>query len=111
MDKTIRLDYGEIEPVLEAVLLQHGFSNERARLCARLFAETSLDGVYSHGLNRIPLFLQMIKKGLVKPGNNPSLVKSLNNFEVWDGKLGPGNLNAWVSMDRAVHLAGQPRRI
>jgi 3-dehydro-L-gulonate 2-dehydrogenase len=105
MDKNIRLDFEEIRAVLESALLKHGFDNVRASLCARLFTETSLDGVYSHGLNRFPLFLQAIEKGIVKPGNEPSLVRSLNNFENWDGNLGPGNLNAWASMDRAIQLA------
>ena len=105
MDKTIRLDYSEIEPVLEAVLLKHGFSIERACLCARLFAETSLDGVYSHGLNRFPLFIRMVEKGIFIADNEPSLVRSLNHFENWDGNLGPGNLNAWACMDRAITLA------
>jgi 3-dehydro-L-gulonate 2-dehydrogenase len=92
MNKTIRLDYSEIVPVLEAVLLKYGFSNNRASLCARLFTETSLDGVYSHGLNRFPLFLDAVEKGIVKPGNEPTLVRALNNFENWDGNLGPGFL-------------------
>jgi len=105
MEKTIRLEFSEIEPVLEAALLKHGFGNERASLCASLFAETSLDGVYSHGLNRFPVFLQMVEKGIVRPGNEPSMVHSLNNFETWDGNLGPGNLNAWACMGRAIELA------
>ena len=105
MDKIMRLDYSEIEPVLESALLKHGFSGDRASLCASLFTETSLDGVYSHGLNRFPLFLQMVEEGIVKPGNEPSMIHSLNNFETWDGNLGPGNLNAWTCMDRAIQLA------
>ena len=64
MGRIIRLDCAEIQAVLEAALLKHGFGKSRAGLCARLFAETSLDGVYSHGLNRFPLFLSMIKKGV-----------------------------------------------
>ncbi|MFC1778195.1 Ldh family oxidoreductase, partial [Pseudomonadota bacterium] len=105
MEKTIRLEFSEIEPVLESALLKHGFGNDRASHCARLFTETSLDGVYSHGLNRFPVFLQMVEKGIVRPGNEPSVVHSLNNFETWDGNLGPGNLNAWACMDRAIQLA------
>jgi len=107
MNNTIRLDYSEIEPVLESILRDHGFSEDRAALCARLFTETSLDGVYSHGLNRFPLFIDSVRKGIVKPGNKPSLVRSLNNFENWDGNLGPGNLNAWACMDRTIQLARQ----
>ena len=101
----MRLDYSEIEPVLKAILLNHGFSIEKAGLCAQLITETSLDGVYSHGLNRFPVFIDSVQKGIVKPGNEPTLLKSLNNFENWDGNLGPGNLNAWFCMDRAICLA------
>ena len=95
MNNSIHLDYSEIESVLQSVLLRHGFSDKRAGLCARLFTETSLDGVYSHGLNRFPQFIDSVQKGIVKPGNEPSLIRSSNNFETWDGNLGPGNLNAW----------------
>jgi 3-dehydro-L-gulonate 2-dehydrogenase len=101
----MRLDYSELEPVLKSILLRHGFSADRADLCARLFAETTLDGVYSHGLNRFPVFIDSVKSGIVKPGNEPTLRKSLNNFENWDGNLGPGNLNAWFCMERAIQLA------
>ena len=105
MSGTIRLDYSEIETVLESILLRHGFSAGRAGLCARLFTETSLDGVYSHGLNRFPGFIGSVRKGVVKAGNSPSLIRSLSNFENWDGNLGPGNLNAWHCMDRTIQLA------
>ena len=36
------------------ILLERGMSSERAELCARLFGETDLDGVYSHGLRLSP---------------------------------------------------------
>ena len=100
-----RLGYEEVKLTLIKVLLHHGFSEDRADLCSTLFTETTLDGVYSHGLNRFPLFIQYVKKGLVKPGEEPSLIQSLNNFEKWDGNTGPGNLNAWFCMDRAIRLA------
>jgi len=100
-----RLGYEEIKVTLIRVLLHHGFSQERADRCATLFTETTLDGVYSHGLNRFPLFIRFVEKGLVRPGEEPSLIQSLNNFEIWDGNLGPGNLNAWFCMDRAIRLA------
>ena len=101
----MRLDYSEIEPVLKSILLQHGFSAERASLCAQLITETSLDGVYSHGVNRFPLCIESVQKGIVKTDNEPTMLKAFNNFENWDGNLGPGNLNAWFCMERAIHLA------
>ena len=102
---SMRLNRSEIEPVLTSVLLQHGFAPERAKLCAHLFTETTLDGVYSHGLNRFPVFIDTVRQGIVRPDDEPTLVRAVNNFETWDGNLGPGNLNAWTCMGRAIGLA------
>jgi 3-dehydro-L-gulonate 2-dehydrogenase len=87
------------------VLLKTGFTKDRAGLCASLFAQTSLDGVYSHGLNRFPLFIDYIKKGFVHIHAMPEKMESLSALERWDGNLGPGNLNAYFCMNRAVKLA------
>lgn len=103
--KSNRHSYRKIQDLLEQILLKHGFTGRRAELCARLFAETSLDGIYSHGLNRFPLFIENVRKGVIRPDKEPSLLRSVHHFEKWDGNLGPGNLNAWFCMDRAVNLA------
>lgn len=81
-------------------------SQERAELCARLFAETSRDGVYSHGINRFPAFIRNIQQGHIHPNAEPACVEALGtNIERWDGNLGPGNLNAYACMQRAIDLA------
>jgi 3-dehydro-L-gulonate 2-dehydrogenase len=103
----MRVPFPELKRQLERVLLQVGFSPDRARVCARLFAETDRDGVYSHGLNRFPRFLEYIAKGYVDVQAEPEQVAGLGALEVWDGHLGPGNLNARVAMNRAIDLARQ----
>jgi 3-dehydro-L-gulonate 2-dehydrogenase len=103
----MRVPFPELKKQLERVLLQVGFKPDRARVCARLFAETDRDGVYSHGLNRFPRFLEYIAKGYVDIQAEPTQVAGLGALEVWDGKLGPGNLNARVAMNRAIDLARQ----
>jgi 3-dehydro-L-gulonate 2-dehydrogenase len=101
----MRLQPVQIEPVLVAGLRGRGFEADRAALCARLFVETSLDGVYSHGLNRFPPFLAAIDRGHVVPDNEPVCVRESGAFETWDGRLGPGNLNARAAMGRAIERA------
>jgi 3-dehydro-L-gulonate 2-dehydrogenase len=101
----MRVPFPELKKQLDRVLLQVGFSPDRARVCARLFAETDRDGVYSHGLNRFPRFLEYIRQGQVDIHAEPEQVAGLGALEVWDGKRGPGNLNARVAMSRAIDLA------
>src|SRR5262249_36973433 len=102
-----RIAYQEVYETLLQILLKLGFSGWRAQLCARLFTEASCDGVYSHGVNRFPRFRQMIESGVVDVQAEPVLAAQLGAVERWDGKCGPGNLNAFVSMERAIALSRQ----
>jgi len=101
----MRIPYDELFDGLLRVLLNLNFEQQRARLCARLFAEASRDGVYSHGLNRFPQFARMIRNGIIAVDAEPELVARSGSLERWDGKRGPGNLNAYRCMDRAIALS------
>ncbi|HEX8146470.1 MAG TPA: 3-dehydro-L-gulonate 2-dehydrogenase [Pyrinomonadaceae bacterium] len=103
----MRVSYEELQQTLRRALLKVGFEDGRAELCARLIAETDRDGVYTHGLNRFPRFLEMVGKGVVDVNARPSCVESHGGLERWDGRSGPGNLNAHELMARAVELARQ----
>jgi 3-dehydro-L-gulonate 2-dehydrogenase len=100
-----RIPYEEVEDRLATVLERLGFDGDHARLCARLFAETSRDGVYSHGLNRFPRFVEQIRQGVVDPRARAERVAGWGAIERWDGRGGPGNLNARACMDRTLALA------
>ena len=101
----MRVSYDELHQTLRRVLVEVGFGRGRADLCARLFAETDLDGVYTHGLQRFPRFLEQIRRGLVDIHASPELVTGAGALERWDGRRGPGNLNAHASMRRAIELS------
>jgi 3-dehydro-L-gulonate 2-dehydrogenase len=101
----MRIPYPELLETLTGSLLRRGFTADRAALCARLFAETTRDGVYSHGVNRFPRFLRMIANGSIDIHAQPTLVAAAGALERWDGQCGPGNLNAHASMARAIGIA------
>ena len=100
----LRVPYGDLFDALVQALLTLGFESQRARLCAQLFAQATCDGVYSHGLNRFPLFVSTIRNGLVDIHASPALVSAAGSLERWDGNAGPGNLNAHSCMARAIAL-------
>lgn len=99
-----RISFEEVESRLANILRGIGFSEARAWLCARLFTETTCDGVYSHGVNRFARFVAMVRNGSVDPAAEPKVVASFGAVERWDGQCGPGNLNAWAAMERAIEL-------
>jgi 3-dehydro-L-gulonate 2-dehydrogenase len=103
----LRIPFNDLNDALANALRNLGFELSRARLCARLFAETSRDGVYSHGLNRFPRFVEQIRNGVVDIHARPDCVASCGALERWHGRRGPGNLNAHACMERAIALCRQ----
>src|SRR5579871_6311984 len=103
----MRVPYSQLFETLERTLLKEGLKRSRANRCAELFAQSSRDGVYSHGLNRFPLFIAMIRTGVVDINATPELVSACGPIERWDGRVGPGNLTAFHCMERAIDLARQ----
>ena len=100
-----RIPFEEVQGTLAAVLRHLGFVAHRADLCARLFAETTCDGVYTHGINRFPRFVAMVREGTIDVNAEPARVAQLGALERWDGRSGPGNLNAYAAMERAIALS------
>jgi 3-dehydro-L-gulonate 2-dehydrogenase len=102
-----RIPFEQVQETLAAVLGRVGFAPARAQTCARLFAETTCDGVYSHGINRFPRFITMVRNGNIDPNAEPVTVARFGGLERWDGRRGPGNLNARAAMERAIALSRQ----
>lgn len=101
----MRVPFQELVDTFSIILEKHGFPSERAGKCAMLFAKSSLDGVASHGLNRFPQFLDMVRDKWVNPNAEPEREFDIPVFERWNGHLGPGMLLAEFSMDRAINMA------
>jgi len=99
-----RISFEEVQQTLAAVLRKLGFAANRAETCARLFAETTRDGVYTHGINRFPRFVATIRNGRVDALAEPEVVGRFGALERWDGHRGAGNLNALAAMERAIAL-------
>ena len=100
-----RIPFDDVLAQLAAILSKLGFSAPRARACARLFAETTCDGVYTHGINRFPRYVATIRNGSVVVDAEPVRLAAHGALERWDGRRGPGNLNALAGMDRALALS------
>lgn len=102
-DKRIPLE--EVVEKLSAILLKLGFDETSANRCAIIFATNSLEGIYSHGLNRFPRFVEYVKKGLVNVDAKPKKIAQAGALEQWDGNLAAGPLNATAMTNRSIELA------
>jgi 3-dehydro-L-gulonate 2-dehydrogenase len=99
------INFPDLESTLQKLFVAYDFTPEKASLLARVYSESTLDGVYSHGINRVPLFIEYIKKGVVNIDAEAECANTFGLMERWDGHLGPGIINATKCMNRAIELA------
>ena len=100
-----RVAYEEMVAQFARVLEKKGFTAADARDAAVIFAQNSLAGVFSHGLNRFPRVVSYLEKGEIDPSARATCEFAMGAVERWDGHRGFGPLNAKRAMDRACELA------
>jgi 3-dehydro-L-gulonate 2-dehydrogenase len=100
-----RIQFSEMKSTIKQAFLNAGMPEEKAEICARIHTESSRDGVYSHGLNRVERFVEYLHKGWVDGHAEPTLQSSLGTMEIYNGNMGPGILNALFAMNRATEIA------
>ena len=95
----------EMQSVLATLFTKYNFPQEQAKTLARIHTESTIDGIYSHGINRIPVFIDYVKKGLINIDTTASKVTAMGSIERWDGNRASGVLNAIKCTNRAVDMA------
>ncbi|MBD2785224.1 3-dehydro-L-gulonate 2-dehydrogenase [Xenorhabdus sp. DI] len=103
----MQVTFEQLKEQFTQVLLARGVQAETANACAEMFASTTEFGVYSHGVNRFPRFIQQLDAGHIIPDAKPVRVASLGAIEQWDAQQAIGNLTARQMMNRATELAAE----
>jgi 3-dehydro-L-gulonate 2-dehydrogenase len=97
--------FDELKQEIKRVLIKLNFPEEKAELCADIFASNSRDGVYSHGLTRFPVFVEYVQDGTVRIDAEPEVLGRTGVIEHWSGNYAPGMYAASLAMKRAIELA------
>ena len=101
----MKLSFEELKETCKRILVRLSFNENKAERCAEIFASNSRDGVYSHGLNRFPVFVDYVKQGLIDFNAEPFLEEKIGKLEIWNGRRGVGMYNASLCMQHAISLA------
>ena len=97
----------EMQDRFTGILCKEGFTEDRALACAAIITNNSVDGIYTHGVNRFARLVHYVKGGFIRPAASPSLQNKFGAIEQWNGNLGPGPLNAVHATNTAMSLAEQ----
>ena len=95
----------EVRDCLLRVLLSRGCPQNHAETVAVEMARNSLEGVYTHGVNRFSRLIRNIDEGIVCMDVEPVPVHTFGAIASMDGQMGLGVVNAKIAMAHALSLA------
>jgi LDH2 family malate/lactate/ureidoglycolate dehydrogenase len=90
-----------------AMFLSAGMREADAALIAGGLVKANLRGVDSHGVSRIPMYLERLSRGLVNPRPEVKVTKVAGAVAHVDGDDGMGFVASDVAMNAACDLAGE----
>lgn len=96
-----------LEDFAIALLEASGFRSDYARQTAELLVWANLRGADSHGILRIPRYIEMVEQGIVNGRAEPKFTRQFGAIAVLDGDRVPGASGMVMASDKAVQLAGQ----
>ena len=95
----------ELKSFSVRLLMAGGFSEADAEQTADLLVWANLRGVDSHGVLRIPRYIEMIEEKIMTSGGAPTVVREHGAIAVLDGGKGPGAVGMNAAVEQAEKLA------
>lgn len=90
---------------IQSILTGHGVPPENAHIVANCLVLADLRGVDTHGINRIPSYIERIRQGVLDATASPALSQLTPVVAQVDGRNGFGFLAAHTGMARAIEMA------
>lgn len=98
------IDADELIEIAKKLFESEGLPSEDASTIARDLVAANLRGLDSHGVSRIPMYLERIRKGVVNPTPDIKVEKVTNAVAKVDGDAGMGFITGHQAMDVAMDL-------
>lgn len=93
-----------LENICKKLLTAAGVPEAEALIVSSVLVDTTLDGIDTHGISRLPIYLSRLLNGRIN--SKPTINKEINGAVASvDGDNGLGQLVAYHSMDLAIDLA------
>ena len=99
------ITYAQMRETLQRLFLKYGLPRDRTEICSEIITESTFDGIFSHGINMVPGFMDRIQRGLIAVEAEPNRTARSGVIEQWDGKCGIGIYNARAATLRAMEIA------
>jgi hydroxycarboxylate dehydrogenase B len=101
----MRIEAGPLQKVAATIIEAAGSSAEEADQVAMRLVEANLTGHDSHGVIRVPQYVDAVKKGAVVPNQRAALLSETEVAGVLDGQFGYGQVVGAQAVEAAIARA------
>lgn len=89
------------------ILRKVGLSTDEATYVASLLVESEMRGRVTHGIMRLPMYVELIKSNAINPTPKIVTIKDENSVAILDGDHGIGQIVATKAFDMAIIKASK----
>ena len=99
------VDPGRLQRFTAAVCARAGSPADVADVVAEHLVRANLSGHDSHGVARLPGYVDLIDDGVLDPGARPAILNARNSTALFDARSGFGLYSTRVALDWAIEAA------
>jgi L-2-hydroxycarboxylate dehydrogenase (NAD+) len=106
-DQSVTIPSEELEKWLQQVFENHRLPPSDARTAARALVKASLRGVDSHGVARVPMYCERLRRGVANPTPDITVTRVAPAAVLVDGDNGLGLVVGRRAMAEAIAIAAE----
>ena len=90
----------KIKKIVKKIFIKHNLTNKHSEICTEYLIKAELVGAPSHGLARLKMYCERIKKKTINPRANIKIKKISNSITHIDGK----NCIGFIAADIGIKI-------
>lgn len=103
----LMIDVEDLQRFMKLSFVKLGVREEDAEICAQILIASDLRGIESHGVGRLRMYVDRIRKGLIEINSQFEIVRESPTTAVVDGHHGIGMVIAHRAINMAIEKARQ----
>ena len=107
MEKIYRFRSSAYIEIGKEILKQVGVPEEHAAILMENFLDCDQKGIYTHGIFRLPTYVNQIKRGNINPQPNIRKINGDSAVAVIDGDGGLGAVVAYYAMEETLNISAK----
>ena len=100
-----KIPFDTLKTFCQQAYLKAGVPDEEAEIVADLLTRSDLRGVETHGVTRLPIYIQRLQKGYVRKEAKITVVKEKGPTAFLDAHGSMGHVAAYHGMEKAIRKA------